>query len=325
MRVLVTGNAGFMGSHLADHLVGLGHEVYGIDDLSGGSIFNVSDEVEYFVGSILDTKKMHYWFRMVRPEVVYHLAAYAAEGLSPFIRNYNYTNNVVGSANVINACINYGVDHLVFTSSMAVYGDQIAPFEEDDFPQPIDPYGVAKAAVERDLVIARRQHDLGYTIFRPHNVYGPRQNINDPYRNVIGIWMRQILDGKPLTIYGDGEQEREFTYIDDVTPYLAMFHRGGTYNLGMGTVCTINRLAELVCKVTGAEPHFERLQPRHEVRRSYPDTSKFSRNFKPKSPTPLEEGLRKMWEWAKTSGQCGTKLPKVEVQSGLYPYWRKLL
>lgn len=326
MRVLVTGNAGFMGSHLADHLLAQGYEVYGMDNMTGGSIFNVSDGIEHLAADICDTKKMHYWFRMIKPEVVYHLAAYAAEGLSPFIRNYNYTNNVVGSANVINACINYGVKHLVFTSSMAVYGDSIPPFHEAEVPEPIDPYGVAKMAVERDIEIAYRQHGLKYTIFRPHNVYGPRQNIRDPYRNVIGIWMNQILKGEPMTIYGSGSQEREFTYIDDVTPYLARHDKIGTYNLGLGEIWTINELSlevRRVCSDTSYPVEF--LPARHEADKSYPSTEKFRLEFKPRHPSFLVEGLCKMWEWAKNCHQHGTHLPKVEVEKGLYPYWRKLL
>ena len=330
MRALVTGVAGFMGSHLADELVRMGHEVYGIDNLSGGSLFNVSEEVDYLVADICDTEKVEDYFREVQPKVVFHLAAYAAEGLSPFIRNYNYTNNVVGSANIVNACIKYDVKFLCFTSSTAVYGNQQAPFTEGMDTIPIDPYGVAKAAVEQDIRIAGQQHGLEYVIFRPHNVYGPRQNLGDPYRNVVGIWMRQIKNGEPLTIYGDGAQVREFTCIDDVTPYIARSYRkdyaiGRTFNLGLGHKTSIQGLAESVSMATEKHVKVVWLDPRHEVKESYPSTALFKAWFNPVQPTPLEEGLRKMWEWAKDEPIRQSKLPEIEVEAGLYPYWKELL
>jgi UDP-glucose 4-epimerase len=314
MRALVTGNAGFMGSHLADELVRMGHEVYGIDNLSGGSLFNVGDEIDYLVADICDAERVDNWF-------------------SPFIRNYNYTNNVVGSANIVNACIKYDVKFLCFTSSMAVYGNQQAPFTEGMDTIPIDPYGVAKAAVEQDIRIAGQQHGLEYVIFRPHNVYGPRQNLGDPYRNVVGIWMRQIKNGEPLTIYGDGTQVREFTCIDDVTPYIARSYRkdyaiGRTFNLGLGSKISIHELTGLVC-VAARRNVFKVgincLPPRHEVKESYPSTGLFRAWFNPVQPTPLDDGLRKMWEWAKDEPIRQSKLPEIEVEAGLYPYWKELL
>src|SRR5262249_11839402 len=150
-----------------------------------------------------------------RPDYVFHLAAYAAEGLSPFIRSFNYQNNLVTTAALVSASVNYNVKRFVFTSSIAVYGDQLPPFDELTPRRPADPYGIAKAAAEDDLILASREFGLSYTIFRPHNVYGERQNLNDPFRNVIGIFMRQCLQGLPMTVFGDGEQLRAFSYVDD--------------------------------------------------------------------------------------------------------------
>src|SRR5256886_5909566 len=219
---LVTGGAGFMGSHVTEHLIRMGHEVVVLDDLSGGFEENVPKGATFIRGSIVDHELINRLFDRHAFTNVYHLAAYAAEGLSHFIKRFNYTNNLIGSVNVINACINSGrVKCLVFTSSIAAYGKNQVPMTEDLVPQPEDPYGIAKYAVELDLKESHEMFGLDYIIFRPHNVYGERQNIGDKYRNVIGIFMNQILRGEPMTIFGDGEQTRAFSYIDDVAPVIA--------------------------------------------------------------------------------------------------------
>ena len=145
-------------------------------------------------------------FKNSKPDYVFHFAAYAAEGLSPFIRTYNYDNNLKATAAIVNECIKHDVKRLVFTSTLAVYGYGYGGiFDEKQTPKPIDPYGVAKYACEMDIQIAGEQHGLDWCIIRPHNVYGIKQNIWDKYRNVLGIWMYQHLNGEPMTIFGDGE------------------------------------------------------------------------------------------------------------------------
>jgi UDP-glucose 4-epimerase len=316
-----------MGSHLVDELVGMGHEVSVIDNLSGGFIENHNSESDLVITDITDHEKVAHVFNKYKPQIVYHLAAYAAEGLSPFIRRHNYMNNMVGSANIINQSIIHKVEFFCFTSSMAVYGNQKAPFTEGMDTIPIDPYGVAKAAVERDLEIAHQQHGLNYVVFRPHNVYGPRQNLGDPYRNVVGIWMRQIKNGEPLTIYGDGTQVREFTYIDDVTPhiassYIGTYQHGRTFNLGLGCRVDVSGLAMFTYLAAGFNDYpVSYLPPRHEVHESYPSTSLFKNEFDPAPPTELTDGLDEMWDWAKDAPVRRSKLPEIEVREGLYPYW----
>src|SRR5437016_153564 len=218
---LVTGGAGFIGSHVADEALRLGHKVVVLDDLSGGFETNVPREAIFVRGSILDHDLIERLFDRYNFTYVYHLAAYAAEGLSHFIKRFNYSNNLIGSVNLINASVNYGVKRFVFTSSIAVYGAGQTPMTEEMTPLPEDSYGIAKLAVEKELKISHEMFGLDYVIFRPHNVYGERQNIGDRYRNVVGIFMNQLLRGEPMTIFGDGTQQRAFTHVSDLAPIIA--------------------------------------------------------------------------------------------------------
>lgn len=169
---LVTGGAGFIGSHVADEAIRLGHKVVVLDDLSGGFEDNVPRDAIFVKGSILDHELIERLFERYEFSYVYHLAAYAAEGLSHFIKRFNYNNNLIGSVNLINAAVNYGVKCFVFTSSIAVYGAGQSPMSEDMVPLPEDSYGIAKLAVERELKVSHEMFGLDYVIFRPHNVYG---------------------------------------------------------------------------------------------------------------------------------------------------------
>ena len=261
MRTLVTGGAGFIGSHVAERLVARGHDVTVLDDLSGGFADNVPAGAEFVQGSITDAALVDRLFAEQRFDYVYHLAAYAAEGLSHFIKRFNYTNNLIGSVNLINASVNHGVKCFVFTSSIAVYGDEPElPMTEDTPPHPEDSYGIAKFAVEQELRACKEMFGLDYVVFRPHNVYGERQNIGDRYRNVVGIFMNQILQGKPMTVFGDGTQTRAFSYIGDVAPIIARVHRRARRPT---TRCStsaptspysVNELAEAVARAMGVEP-----------------------------------------------------------------------
>ena len=248
MKIFVTGCAGLLGANYTRHLLANGHEVIGIDDLSGGyKAFVTKGENFSFVKLNLERrKKIVDLFEEHKPEVLVHFAAYAAEGLSPFIRNFNYRNNLICSANLINECIKHDTK-FIFTSSMAVYGEQEPPFTEDKRPQPIDPYGIAKYAVECDLKLAHEQFGLRYNIVRPHNVLGIYQNIWDKYRNVIGIFIRKTLNGQPILVYGDGEQTRAFS---DIKYYMEPFDRllteydGEIFNIGADKHLSLIHISE---------------------------------------------------------------------------------
>jgi UDP-glucose 4-epimerase len=324
---LVTGGAGFIGSHVARHCLKLGHDVVVLDDLSGGFEDQVPEGAKFVKGSVVDKQLVASLFEEHQFDYVYHLAAYAAEGLSHFIRRFNYENNLIGSVNLINQSVIHKVKCFVFTSSIAVYGSGQLPMLEDMVPMPEDPYGVSKLAVELDLKCAHEMFGLNYIIFRPHNVYGENQNIGDRYRNVIGIFIKQIMEGRPLTIFGDGEQTRAFSYIDDVAPHIARsVHveeaHNQVVNIGADLPFSINKLAEVVSDSLGAELEVNYLPARNEVMHAYASHEKAKKLFGFDSTVSLEEGVRRMAAWAKTSGARKSRdFDEIEVYEKLPPSW----
>jgi len=326
---LVSGGAGFMGSHVAEQLLRNGHEVVVLDDLSGGFTDNVPKPATFVQGSILDTELLDELFQRHRFEFVYHLAAYAAEGLSHFIKRFNYNNNLIGSVNLINASVNYDVRCFVFTSSIAVYGAGQAPMSEEMTPLPEDSYGVAKLAVEQELRVTREMFGLDYIIFRPHNVYGERQNIGDRYRNVVGIFMNQILRGEPLTIFGDGKQVRAFTHIHDVAPIIANSvdvpsARNEIFNVGADVPYAVNDLARIVSESMGGECQIVNLDPRNEVRIAFSNHSKAERVFGKRDETTLPEGVHGMAEWVKLHGaRASSVFENIEVVKNMPASWAR--
>jgi UDP-glucose 4-epimerase len=330
MRVLVTGGAGFIGSHVADALLARGHEVTVFDDLSGGFSENVPARAAFVRGSVTETDAVARLFETGRFDYVFHLAAYAAEGLSHFIKRFNYVNNIIGSVNLVNASINHDVKGFVFTSSIAVYGGSPAvPMTEATPAAPEDPYGIAKYAVEQELASSYAMFGLRYMIFRPHNVYGPRQNIGDRYRNVVGIFMNQILQGRPMTIFGDGSQTRAFSYIDDVAPTIAAAIEtpeawNQVFNIGADRPYALNDLAIAVAAAMGVEPRVEHLPARHEVWHAHSNHDKIARVFRTGEATPLESGLRLMADWVKRQGARSSQaFDGIEITRGLPPSWTR--
>ncbi len=332
-KVLVTGGAGFIGAHVAETLLRSGFQVVVLDDLSGGFTENIPAGCVFIQGSITDHNLIDRLFAEHRFSFVFHLAAYAAEGLSHFIKRFNYENNLIGSVNLINASVNAGsVECFVFTSSIAVYGRNQVPMTEALVPQPEDPYGIAKYAVEQDLREAHEIFGLNHVIFRPHNVYGERQNIGDPYRNVIGIFMRQILQGHPLTIFGDGQQMRAFSYIDDVAPIIAACIErpdawNEVYNIGADQPWTVLELAKHVCTSMGqSTPNIHYAEARNEVQIAYSSHEKVKRVFGELiKNVPLDEGIARMAEWVKRNKiNPGPRFKNIEVSKNMPPAWQKL-
>lgn len=328
---LVTGGAGFMGSHVAEHLLAMGHDVVVLDDLSGGFRENVPGGATFVQGSILDDALVDRLFDRHSFDYVYHLAAYAAEGLSHFIKRFNYNNNLIGSVNLINAAVNHGVKCFVFTSSIAVYGAGQTPMSEDMIPVPEDSYGVSKLAVEQDLRVSHEMFGLDYVIFRPHNVYGERQNIGDRYRNVVGIFMNQLLRGEPMTIFGDGTQQRAFTHIDDVAPIIANCvevpaARNQVFNVGADVPYEVNELAQIIAQAMDFPCKVNHLDARNEVKIAFSDHSKAGRVFGIRKRTSLREGISKMVAWVREHGARESNIFEgIEITRNMPPSWAKVM
>jgi UDP-glucose 4-epimerase len=329
-KVLITGVAGLLGSRLADWIIETqpGVEVVGMDDLSGGYEENINPKVEFWRMNLVE-HPIENCFEVHNFDYVFHFAAYAAEGLSPFIRQYNYENNLVATARVINNCIKYNVKRLVFTSTLAVYGHgNYGIFDETQVPKPIDPYGVAKYGCEMDIQIANEQHGLDYCIIRPHNVYGLKQNIWDKYRNVLGIWMYQHMNGEPMTIFGDGTQTRAFSYIDDSLKSLwnaAVLPQASKQIINLGGIeeYSINHACEVLRDVVGGGEIIYK-EARHEVKHSIPTYQKSIDILGFEHKTSLKDGLNEMWKWAQQQPTRDRFVwPSYELDKGIYSFWKR--
>lgn len=328
MTILITGVAGLLGSRLADYVLEnfTDVKVVGIDDLSGGYIDNIDTRVDFWKMNLVEGD-LDVCFSRRKIDYVFHFAAYAAEGLSPFIRSYNYQNNLVATSKIVNACIKHNIKRLVFTSSMAVYGNGNPPFDENDLPKPVDPYGIAKYACEMDIRVAGEQHGLDWCIIRPHNVYGIKQNIWDKYRNVLGIWMYQHINNEAMTIFGDGRQTRAFSYVDDCLEGLwksalletcskQIINLGGTNYISINDVNTILREV-----IQGGQTVYR--EQRHEVKNAHPTWKKSVELLGYQDKTSLHDGLKVMWDWAqKQPKRDRFKWSEYEIRNGLYSFWQ---
>jgi UDP-glucose 4-epimerase len=327
MTCLVTGGAGFIGAHVSRELLKLGQKVVILDDLSGGFEENIPQNALFIKGSITDTALLADLFKTYQFDYVYHLAAYAAEGLSHFIRRFNYENNLIGSINLINESVKHKVKCFVFTSSIAVYGKGQLPMSENLTPLPEDPYGIAKLAVEQDLKCAHEMFGLDFIIFRPHNVYGEYQNLGDKYRNVVGIFINQLMQDIPLTIFGDGSQSRAFSYVGDIAPTIANSvnvpaAKNQIFNIGADVQCSVKELATQVCKAMGKEGLIRYLDARNEVAHAYSSHEKANTVFGKNNSTPLQEGLKKMAYWAlETGSKKSTVFSHIEINEKLPAIW----
>lgn len=300
MRIFVTGVAGFLGSHLAEHLLEEGHEVVGCDNLIGGEIINVPPEVEFYQYDCTDRNSMA---RISRGcEVAFHCAATAYEGLSVFSPSLVIKNIVDASASVFSAAIENRVRRIIFCSSMARYGTNQVPFREDYEPRPQDPYGIAKVCAETLLRNLCEVHRVEHVIAVPHNIIGPRQKFDDPYRNVASIMINLMLQGRQPIIYGDGEQKRCFSFIDDCLSCLmrmidAEHVDGEIINIGpdVESFITINQLCRTIADIIGfdCQPNYVEGRPQ-EVKLATCSADKARRLLGYRTKVDLRTGLRSM-------------------------------
>lgn len=306
MKILVTGNAGFIGSHIADRLIKECHEVYGIDDLSGGFVENINSMCHFSKEDLKNSERIKNVVNEIKPDILFHLAADAAEGRSQFTPVSATSNNLTAYINVLAPCINNGLKKVIMFSSMSVYGASQVPFSEEMIPMPKDVYGVNKFAMEEVTKILADVHGFKWTIIRPHNVIGERQNLSDPYRNVLTIWINSLMRNKPFYIYGDGEQKRAFSYIDEIaescikTTNLA---NGEILNMGSIEYVTLNELARLVLAEYGSDlkPIYVLDRPK-EVKDAYCTNDKAEKLLGYVQRNDLKMAVKKIIRWAKSVG-----------------------
>lgn len=335
-RVLITGIAGFIGSRFSEWILENcpNVEVIGVDSFEGGYQDNLDPRIELTYPIKVEDSSLTYLLRGVRPDYVFHFAAFAAEGLSPFVRTHTYTSNIVATSNLVNACIDSEVKRLVFTSSMAVYGKRATGngiVSEELLPRPVDPYGIAKFACEQDIISAGDQFGLDWCILRPHNVFGEKQNIWDPYRNVLGIWMNRISKGKSIEIYGDGKQVRSFSYIEDMLPCIwqaAVSPKASHHIINLGskehmTVLEAANILKEIVQQDGFNPEINFQEARYEVNTIIPTYLKSEWILGYRETVSFREGIQRMWNWAKTQPDRKVNwLPSYELKKGMYTYWR---
>ena len=318
-----------MGSCLCDYILANHRDVsvIGIDNYCTGFKKNVDERVKMYELDLKNHEALENVFRENDIDYIVHMAAFAAEALSAFVRRHTYMTNVIASTNLINCAIKYSIKRFLFTSSIASYGDLTPPFRENMTPRPADIYGLSKYVTSEDLRIAHEHHGLEYVVIMPFNVYGPKQALNSPYRNVLGIFMNKLLDGQPLTIYGNGSQRRAFSFIDDLLPPLwrALTDpkcANQKFNLGSERSYSVQELAETFIRIAG-RGEIQYLEARHEVDVAYSDVSKAKRDLGYEDKTDLETGIARMWLWAQSQPRRPFETFKnIEITKGLYSFWK---
>ncbi len=328
-KILITWVAWLIGANFSRYLLDKWYEVIGIDNFFWGYKDFVDPRVKLYEIDLVDSKKVEEVFKQEQIDYVYHFAAYAAEGLSPFIRNFNYTNNVLCSINIINNCINYNIKKLIFTSSMATYWFGKPPFTEDQLPTPIDPYGIAKFTVEQDIKQAHDQFWLKYTIVRPHNIIWIYQNIWDKYRNVIWIRIRQTIRWEKLSIFGDWTQKRAFS---DIHYYMEIFYKlmkewdEEIFNIWADKEYRIIDVANMVKSIGESRWYKTEIihyEARHEVKDAYSDHTKAKKILSFEDNTDIEKLITEMFDWALKQPDRETKMMDYEIEKNIYSYWKK--
>jgi UDP-glucose 4-epimerase len=294
---MVTGGAGFIGSHVVDALLARGDDVYVLDDLSSGKREFVDPGATLCEGDI--RRDADAAFEEARPEVCFHLAAQADVPTSVERPDFDAEVNVVGTIRILEAARRNGAQVVFSSTGGAIYGECDAPAREDDPRRPLSPYGAGKLAGEEYLAAWNRLHGSGHISLRFANVYGPRQSASLE-GGVVAIFLERIAAGEPTLIYGDGLQERDFVHVEDVAAAMlaAAGHGGGVFNVASGTPTTVLQLHELCSRVAGSdrEPEFKPQRP-GDVRRSALDPSLAAGELGWRAKHDLEAGLRATWDW----------------------------
>ncbi len=306
-KILVTGVAGFLGSHLSEKLVQLGHKVVGIDNMIGGYQDNVPKGVDFHNIDCCEIKKLKPIMKGI--EIVYHCAATAHEGLSVFSPYEITKNNYLASVSIFSTAVNEKVKRIIYCSSMARYGNQQTPFTEKMKPKPVDPYAISKVASEQVLENLCELNDIEWVIAVPHNIIGPRQKYDDPFRNVVSIMINRMLQGKAPIIYGDGEQTRCFSYIDDCLSCLIPMMDQKNLNREIINIgpdeefVSINKVSEICSNVTGINlnPIYKKDRPQ-EVKHATCSANKARELLNYKTTVNLRDGIKKTFDYIKKRG-----------------------
>ncbi len=326
-KVIVTGGAGFIGSHLVDTLKKEEHKVLVMDDLSGGTLRNLSFGTRFADVDCREDHLVDVQFNRFKPDVVYHLAANAAENKAQFSPVDVTSRNFGAFINVLTSFIRHKGKRFVFFSSIASYGALQTPFKETDRPEPEDLYGISKYSSEMVLHVMSKVYGFEYVIVRPHNVYGEKQNMKDPYRNVVSLWLRAVQTEEPINIYGDGEQKRQFTYINDLIEplYVAGFGdvSGRTFNIGADRAYSLNELKDAIVEMTGYK-NIKYLPGRaQEVKDAIADHTEAKKHLEYKDTTSLKEGIKKTYEWMSKRTIEPLEYTEIELESDKLPVnWR---
>ena len=329
-KVLVTGAAGFLGSHLTDHLIENGFEVLGTDNMIGGDLENVNRNVKFSNLDCCDVNKLNILCKNI--DVIFHCAATAHEGLSIFSPNEIAKNNFLATTAVVTAGVNNKVKRIIFCSSMARYGNQKTPYTEDMQTRPVDPYGISKVAAEEVLKVLCNLNKVEWVIAVPHNIIGPKQRYVDPYRNVVSIMFNRILQGKKPIIYGDGEQKRCFSYIDDcISCLLKMMDSkevvGEVINIGPDEeFFSINEIAKMCSNISGSNlvPEYYPHRPL-EIKLATCSSDKARRLLNYQTTTKTYDAIKKTYEYIKSKGPKKFQYNiNLEINNKITPVtWKK--
>lgn len=304
MKIVCTGSEGLIGSNLVKKLISQGHRVYGLDLVTGCDLSNKYEVARRF--------------QEIHPDVVFHLAANASEARGQISPIDMTSNNMGIFINTLTAAINVKVKRFIFTSSVAVYGEAGTPYKEDGPTIPKDVYGINKLACEQMLKVMAKVHGIEYTIFRPHNIYGPGQNMSDPTKNVVALFMRKLIEKEPYKLYGFGEMRRAFSYVDDVVDVivdaLEPKYANQTLNVGSERDISIKRLSDLIQSVTGLTGEIEMLKGRPQEITMFLADHTNQKALAEYAETPLEIGLTKTWEWV----QSQELLPLIKKENEIW-------